>query len=80
MMLYQTTRTVNDSYTAARALSEDRGPDGGFFLPLRLPQFSKAEIKKLGEKSFSENVAETINLLFNTTVDFAHINPFSAHT
>lgn len=68
-MLYQTTRSANDGYTVARALFEDRAPDGGLFVPMRLPQFSKAEIRKLGEKSFSENVSEIINLLFNTKLD-----------
>ena len=68
-MLYLTTRTKNDTYTAARALSEDRSPDGGFYVPLRLPQFDKREIKELGKRSFSQNVAEIINLFFGTKLD-----------
>ena len=68
-MLYQSTRTMHDSYTAARALSEDRAPDGGFFVPMKLPQYSKAEIKKLARSSFSQNVAEIVNLFFNTQLD-----------
>lgn len=68
-MLYQTTRTLNDSYTAARALSDDRAPDGGFFVPMKLPQYSRAEIKKLARNSFSQNVADIVNLFFNTQLD-----------
>lgn len=68
-MLYQTTRTKNDTYTAARALSEDRSPDGGFFVPLKLPQFDKQQIRHLGEKSFSQNVADVVNLFFSTKLD-----------
>ena len=51
-MLYLTTRTIHDTYTAARTLPEDRCPDGGFFVPMTFPQFRKNEIKKLGEKEF----------------------------
>ena len=68
-MLYLTTRTRNDIYTAARALSEDRSPDGGFFVPMNLPRFTKNEIRKLGEKTFSQNVADVINLFFATKLD-----------
>lgn len=68
-MLYLTTRTANDSYTSARALSEDRAPDGGFYIPMKLPAFDKEQIKKLGENSFSQNVAEIINRFFGTELD-----------
>ena len=68
-MLYVTTRTKNETYTAARALAEDRSPDGGLFVPLRLPNFDKGEIRHLGKKSFSQNVAEILNLFFGTRLD-----------
>lgn len=68
-MLYLTTRSNQEAYTAARALSEDRGPDGGFYVPLRLPRFEEAQIRQLGEKSFSRNVADIINLFFGTKLD-----------
>ena len=68
-MLYVTTRTKNETYTAARALSEDRSPDGGLFVPLRLPYFDQNEIRALGKKSFSQNVAEIINLFFGCKLD-----------
>ena len=68
-MLYLTTRTPNDTYTPARTLSEDRGPDGGFFVPMKLPRLDKQELKKLSQKSISQNIAEVINLFFGTNLD-----------
>ena len=68
-MLYVTTRVRQDTFTAAHALNEDRGPEGGFFVPMRLPQYPAIEIRNLGKKSFSQNVAEVINLWFGTKLD-----------
>ena len=68
-MLYVTTRTNGETYTAARALSEDRSPDGGFYVPMRLPRFDQFEIQALGMNSFSQNVAQVINLFFGTKLD-----------
>ena len=68
-MLYLTTRTQNDTFTAARALSEDRSPDGGFYVPMNLPHFDRQDIKNLGKSSFSQNVADIINLFFSTKLD-----------
>lgn len=75
-MLYVTTRSHTDSYTAARALSEDRAPDGGLYVPMRLPRLDDSQICQLGENSFSQNVANVINCFFgsrldNWSVDFA---------
>ena len=68
-MLYVTTRIKQDAFTANRALSESRGPEGGFFLPMRLPRLNESQIMALGEKSFSQNVADVINLLFHAELD-----------
>ena len=68
-MLYVTTRSNKETYTSARALSEDRAPDGGFFVPMRLPLFDNRKIQELGKKNFSQNVAEIINLFFGTRLD-----------
>lgn len=65
-MLYVTTRTKNDAFTAARAMNLDRGPDGGLFIPFHLPVFTRQEINALGEKSFGQNVADILNLFFST--------------
>lgn len=68
-MLYVTTRIPDDAFTAHRALTEDRGPEGGLYLPMRNPLFTREQILAQGEKSFSENVADVMNLLFQTELD-----------
>lgn len=68
-MLYVTTRIERDAFTAHRSLAENRGPGGGFFLPMRMPKLDRQQILALGEKTFSQNVADVVNLLFNTELD-----------
>lgn len=65
-MLYVTTRGNRDVFTAQRALCEKRAPDGGLYLPFRMPRFTPEEIDALAEKPFSKCVAEMLNTLFNT--------------
>ena len=60
-MLYVTTRNNRDAYTAQRVLRENRGPDGGLYVPFREPVFSREEIDALKEKSFHQCVAEVLN-------------------
>lgn len=64
-MLYVSTRNTIDSYTAYRALHEDHAPDGGMFVPFHLPQMTAEELDALKEKSFSETVAQILNLFFS---------------
>jgi len=68
-VLYVTTRIGEDAFTASRALSENRGPEGGFFVPMKLPCYDAVQIAQLGEKPFSQNVAEIVNLFFGTKMD-----------
>lgn len=65
-MLYVTTRNNRDAYTAQRVLRENRGPDGGLYVPFRAPGFTREEILSLGGKSFNQCVADVLNRLFNT--------------
>lgn len=65
-MLYVTTRNNRDAYTAQRVLRESRGPDGGLFLPFRNPAFSTDDFNTLSQKPFGQNVADILNLLFQT--------------
>lgn len=64
-MLYVSTRNKTDSFTAYRALHEQRTPDGGLFVPFRLPVFTKDEIRSFQNKSFGECVAQILNLFFS---------------
>ena len=68
-MLYVTTRDPRDAYTANRAMSENRCPEGGFYVPMRLPQYDHEKIALLAENSFSQNVADVLNQLFATQLD-----------
>lgn len=65
-MLYVTTRNNQDTFTAQRALHENRGPDGGFFLPFHSPSFSACEIAELSRKPFNQRLADILNFLFGT--------------
>ena len=44
-MLYVTTRNEREHYPALRTLGRDYGPDGGAFVPFRLPVFSREEVE-----------------------------------
>lgn len=68
-MLYVTTRVKGDTFTSAHALNENRGPEGGFFVPMRLPSLSESEILAMGEKPFGQNMADAVNPLFGTRLD-----------
>lgn len=61
-MLYVTTRNNCDTFTAQKALHENREAGGGLYLP-----FQKVELPA-GEKSVNAAIAETLNLLFQTRV------------
>lgn len=63
-MLYVTTRDKYDAYTAPRTLMGDRGPDGGWYLPFRMPAFSSEEIAALKDQSFGQCVAQVLNLFY----------------
>ena len=65
-MLYVTTRSKQDVYTAQRALTQRRAPDGGFYIPFREPRFTREQILALGTQSFQESTAQILNLLFGT--------------
>lgn len=63
-MLYLTTRTKVDTYTASWPIRQDRGTDGGLFVPFSLPTFTADELKLYSGESFSSCVAQTLNRLF----------------
>ncbi len=65
-MLYVTTRNNTDTFTVNCALTENRSQNGGLYLPLRHPSFSKDEIAILLRKPFNQCVAEMMNTLLGT--------------
>lgn len=65
-MLYVTTRNKFDTYTANWANQLDRGPDGGLFLPFRMPELTKEELFALPGMPFCQRVATLLNCFFGT--------------
>ena len=65
-MLYITTRSNTDTYTAYRALCANSAPDGGHFVPFKLPRISELKLRSYTEGSFNQTVAEILNLFFGT--------------
>ncbi|HIT33057.1 MAG TPA: hypothetical protein IAC31_00285 [Candidatus Faecousia intestinigallinarum] len=63
-MLYVTTRDEKNAYTAYCALSQERGADGGLFVPLRLPRLSREQINGILSKSDCGCIAEVLNLFY----------------
>lgn len=59
-MLYVTTRNSSDMFTAFRALSESRGPDGGFYIPYKLTPFSREEVVSLAQFSSNQRIARIL--------------------
>ena len=65
-MLYASTRSKTETYTAQRTLWQDRASDGGFFVPLKLPVFKRTEIIKLKNRTPEDNLALILNKFFRT--------------
>lgn len=61
-MLYVSTRNFNDSYTAHRAFREERTPNGGLYVPMRLPVFSQDALSELKNQTCGETIAQLLNL------------------
>ncbi len=66
-MLYTTTRNQNDVFTAHRAIHTDCAPDGGLYLPFRMPQWDKEQVLSLTNNSFCQNMADVLNSFFATS-------------
>jgi len=61
-MLYTSTRDPVETYTCYHALNEDRAPDGGFFVPLRLPEI---DVESFRGKTMNQVIAEILNICFS---------------
>lgn len=65
-MLFATTRSKTETYTAHRVLHTDTATDGGLYLPYRMPVLEKSQILRMREQSFSQSVAQILNLFYGT--------------
>lgn len=68
-MLYATTRSNSNPVTAHRALTDTCAPDGGLYIPYRLPEFTRSEIAALKDKTFGQAAADILNLFFGSKLD-----------
>lgn len=64
-MLYITTKTDKDAFTAYKALHNNTASDGGMYVPFRFPVYSTEDIYGLKEKSFNQIVADILNSFFS---------------
>ncbi len=65
-MQYVTTRNSEICYNWLDALNDTEAPDGGFFVPAEMPEFTEAEIAAFAMKNPNQAVADILNLFFNT--------------
>lgn len=64
-MLYATTRNKAATYTAQQALTEERAPDGGFYVPAVLPGYSREELGELLMQPEAEIIARVLSRFFD---------------
>ena len=63
-MLYATTRSKVATYTAQRALKEERAPDGGYYVPTAWPQYDREALEALLKEPAAGIVASILNDFF----------------
>jgi len=67
-MLYLSTRSKHDTYTAYRTIHNHFAPDGGLFLPFHLPVLEPGQIEELSSRSYCGNLAYILNLFFGSNL------------
>lgn len=63
-MLYLTTRDDKNAYTAHKTLCADNAPNGGLFIPYKLPVLDKSQLDSIAQDTFGEAVSQILNLFF----------------
>lgn len=64
-MLYKTTRSDHDTFTAERALKELRAPDGGLYIPMQRIRYTSEELSVLLDQSPCGILASVMNQFFS---------------
>lgn len=64
-MLYISTRSPKDTYTAYRALHEQNTPDGGMYVPFQRQILSAEDLQQLYTDSFGQTIAKILNRYFS---------------
>lgn len=65
-MLYVTTRSDRDAFTASRVLNDAAAPDAGLFVPFRLNPLEPDRLAQLMNMGFARCTAEMMNLFFSS--------------
>lgn len=63
-MLYLSTREKFDAFTPSRTLQSDTAPDGGMYVPYRMPVFDKEQLEEILSQPFGQVVAGLLNQFF----------------
>lgn len=85
-MLYVTTRNGLDAYTSHRALTEPIAPDGGNFIPFRLPRYTQDTLSALLKENYGHIVAGVLNVFFSGNLTERDVqlcvgqNPVAVHS
>ena len=64
-MLYESTRNNGVTFSALRALKEERAADGGFYVPVELPHYDKTTLTALLQEETSEIIIRILNEFFD---------------
>ena len=75
-MLYISTRNINETFTAYRALNEEFAPDEGLYIPYRMPVLSAEMLAALREKTVFENIADILNLFFSMRISASDVETY----
>ncbi len=67
-MLYLSSKSAYDTYTAHKTVHCNFADDNGRFLPFRLPALDEEFVGNLSQKSVCANMAEILNLFFSTGI------------
>ena len=68
-MLFVSARNRADAFTASHALQKDCCPDGGQFIPARIPVVSKEQLSNWKDLTFAQTVCEVLNLFYTPQLD-----------
>lgn len=65
-MLYVTTRSRRETFTAHKSIVSDKALDGGSYIPFQIPYFTEEQIHALKDKAFNQTVADILNAFFSS--------------
>lgn len=67
-MLYVSSRSKTESFTAYRALHNEYAPDGGVFIPFNLPVLTQEQLHAFRKCTFTQNVAQLLEYFFSSSI------------